>query len=83
MKIVKVCIGSSCHVKGSHRVVAKFSEYIKSKMADAEVVLTSSFCMGQCRNPGVAVSITDENGAETLYSVLPDDADNFIADHII
>ena len=43
---ITICIGSSCHLKGSRTIIQKLE-------------LNGSFCMGECSN-GVCVKINDE-----------------------
>ena len=51
-----VCVGSSCHIKGSNPVVVKMKELIAEyNMAD-QIELRASFCMGECRD-GVCIAI--------------------------
>ena len=48
MKIT-VCIGSSCHIKGSRQVVEQLQELIREKDLGDRVELAGTFCMGQCQ----------------------------------
>ena len=48
MKIT-VCIGSSCHIKGSRQVVEELQRLIKENNLDEKVELGGTFCMGQCQ----------------------------------
>jgi NADH-quinone oxidoreductase subunit G len=45
---VTVCVGSSCHVRGSRAVLKRFAEIIKAEGLDDEVALLGSFCMERC-----------------------------------
>jgi NADH:ubiquinone oxidoreductase subunit E len=45
---VTVCVGSSCHVRGSRAVLKRFAEVIKAEHLENEVVLLGSFCMERC-----------------------------------
>lgn len=65
MKIT-VCIGSSCHIKGSRQVVEQLQELIREKDLSDRVELAGTFCMGQCQK-GVCVTVDD-----AFYSVSPD-----------
>ena len=67
MKIT-VCIGSSCHLKGSRQVVETFQSKIAENGLDGKVELAGTFCMGRCKE-GVCVSIDDE-----FFSVSPENA---------
>ncbi|XMB72216.1 (2Fe-2S) ferredoxin domain-containing protein [Mycoplasmatota bacterium WC30] len=55
MKIV-VCIGSSCHLKGSRQVVEGLQSLIAEHDLQEKVELSGTFCMGNCQN-GVCVTI--------------------------
>ena len=59
MEII-VCVGSSCHLKGSHDVVVKLQKLINEYNLDNIVVLKASFCMGNCAKDGVALTIDNE-----------------------
>jgi NADH:ubiquinone oxidoreductase subunit E len=52
-----VCIGSSCHIKGAYNLIQTFQQLIEEKDLHDRINFKSSFCMRQCRNPGVAVSV--------------------------
>jgi NADH:ubiquinone oxidoreductase subunit E len=50
---VTVCVGSSCHIRGSRAVLKRFAEIIKqegleNEVALDEVALVGSFCMERC-----------------------------------
>ncbi|MDR2822487.1 MAG: (2Fe-2S) ferredoxin domain-containing protein [Acholeplasmatales bacterium] len=45
---VKVCVGSSCHIKGSYDVIDKLNELILKEQLDDKIVLEASFCLGNC-----------------------------------
>ena len=46
--IVKICIGSSCHLKGSYDVVQGMREMLRKYDVEELVELQASFCFGQC-----------------------------------
>lgn len=70
MKVV-VCIGSSCHIKGSRQVVEELQHLIASEKLDDKVELGGTFCMGKCQQ-GVCVTVDGE-----FYSVSPDAVEDF------
>lgn len=74
---VTVCIGSSCHIKGSRQVVEKLQELIGTHKLKDRVELGGTFCMGNCRE-GVCVTVDD-----TLYSVTPEETEDFFAEKIL
>jgi NADH:ubiquinone oxidoreductase subunit E len=45
---VKVCVGSSCHIKGSYDVIDKLNELILKNKLDGIIELEASFCLGNC-----------------------------------
>ena len=68
---VTVCIGSSCHLKGSHHIVAKLQELIVANELSDKVQLGGTFCMGKCRL-GVCVTVDD-----VVHSVTPETVTEF------
>ena len=73
---VTVCIGSSCHIKGSRQVVEQLQELITKNGLDDKVELGGTFCMGKCQQ-GVCVTIDDE-----IYSVTPETVEVFFENNI-
>ncbi len=73
---VTVCIGSSCHIKGSRQVVEQLQELIAANGLDGKVELAGTFCMGRCQD-GVCVTVED-----TFYSVSPDTVVEFFEANI-
>ena len=76
MKIT-VCVGSSCHLKGSRLVVASLQKLIAENNVSDKVELGGTFCMGKCQQ-GVCVAIGDE-----IYSVSPDTVDEFFKENVL
>ena len=60
MLIVQVCVGSSCHLKGSDAIVEMMENALKEYNIEDEVVLTGSFCIGKCNRVGVTVQVNDD-----------------------
>lgn len=58
--VILVCIGSSCHLKGSHEIVELFQGAIEQYDLKNDVTLGGSFCLGKCGREGVTVKIDDE-----------------------
>lgn len=76
MKIT-VCIGSSCHIKGSRQVVEQLQELISEKNVGDSVELAGTFCMGRCQE-GVCVTVDD-----TFFSVSPDNVTEFFEENVM
>ena len=70
MKIT-VCIGSSCHIKGSRSVVEQLQYLIAQNHLGDKVDLGGTFCMGKCQQ-GVCVTVDD-----AFFSVTPDTVTEF------
>ena len=60
MLIVQICVGSSCHLKGSAEIVQMFENAITEYHIEDDVVLTGSFCIGKCNRVGVTVQVNDD-----------------------
>ena len=54
-----VCIGSSCHLKGSYAVIGKIKEFIAEHHLDDKVNLSASFCLGKCTH-GVTIKVDED-----------------------
>ena len=60
MLFVQVCVGSSCHLKGSYDIVELLESSIAEHHIDDDVVLSGSFCIGKCNRVGVTVQVNDD-----------------------
>lgn len=58
--IVQICVGSSCHLKGSQEIVELLQEAVTENKLEDEVTLAGSFCVGKCNRTGVTVQVDDE-----------------------
>ena len=58
--IIQICVGSSCHIKGSPEIVELFQKAVAENHLDDEITLAGSFCIGKCNRIGVTVQIDDE-----------------------
>lgn len=67
MVVVQVCVGSSCHMKGSYQVIQTFERLIKQNELEQVVKLKASFCLGQCLN-GIATKVNDKNVNQVGFS---------------
>lgn len=74
---VFICVGSSCHLKGSYDVIQKMQEIIKKYNCADQVELQASFCLGNCAN-GVTVK-ADEI---LLHHVSADNVEQVFLDKI-
>jgi NADH:ubiquinone oxidoreductase subunit E len=73
---VTICIGSSCHLKGSRQVVEQLQQLVAESGLKNEIELCGSPCMGNCKE-GVCVMVDG-----TTYSVFPEGAEDFFNKHL-
>ncbi len=74
---ITVCIGSSCHIKGSRQVVEQLQSLIAENNIGDKVDLGGTFCMGKCQQ-GVCVTVND-----VFHSVTPENVGEFFAKEIL
>ena len=74
---ITVCIGSSCHIKGSRQVVEQLQYLIAENNLGDKVELGGTFCMGKCQQ-GVCVTVND-----SFHSVTPESVEEFFAKEIL
>lgn len=72
-----VCIGSSCHLKGSRQIVEQLQKLIRENNLEDKVELVGTFCLGSCQD-GVSVKLD-----ETLFSLNPEDVQIFFEKEIL
>ncbi len=74
---VTICIGSSCHLKGSRQIVEQLQYLVKENHLEDKVELGGTFCMGNCVN-GVSVTVDGR-----LCSLSPDNTKEFFEKEIL
>ena len=74
---VTVCIGSSCHIKGSRQGVEQLQYLIAQNGLKDKVELGGTFCMGKCQQ-GVCVTVDD-----AFFSLTPDTTKEFFEKEIL
>ena len=74
---VTVCIGSSCHIKGSRQVVEQLQALISKHSLNDKIDLGGTFCMGNCQQ-GVCVTVNEE-----FHSVSPSTVEEFFTKEIL
>ena len=75
MKIT-VCIGSSCHIKGSRQVVEQLQYLVSENDLGSRIELGGTFCMGKCQQ-GVCVTVDGE-----FFSVSPETVNDFFETNV-
>lgn len=74
--IVEVCIGSSCHLKGSYQVIREIETFVEDKKLGDRIELKGAFCLGNCteavsvRVGGRILSFTPEDAVRQLEALM-------------
>ncbi len=58
--IIQVCVGSSCHLKGSPEIVELLQKAVEENNLKDEITLAGSFCIGKCNRVGVTIQVDDD-----------------------
>ncbi len=58
--LIQICVGSSCHLKGSPEIVELLQKAVSDYQLEDEVALAGSFCIGKCNRVGVTVQVDDD-----------------------
>ncbi len=74
---VTICVGSTCHLLGSKRVVDRFKELVAEHNLSDKVELGGKFCMGHC-GEGVCVTIDG-----TTHSIAPEAVDELFNKEVL
>ena len=75
---LSVCIGSSCHIKGSYNVIQTFQQMIEENNLHNEVDFKGTFCMKRCDKTGVAVAVDNES-----FNIDPSQARTFFKENVL
>lgn len=79
MMIVQICVGSSCHLKGSPEVVAMLQQAVEDYHLEDDVTLVGSFCIGKCNRVGVTVQVDDD----VCTGITRENFKEFFTEHIL
>ncbi len=74
---VKICIGTSCHLKGSYNIMTTFLQMVEKYQLHEKVNVQGSFCKGNCQ-AGVCVTVNGE-----ICSVNPLEAKQFFTEKVL
>ena len=77
--IVQICVGSSCHLKGSQKLVELFQKAIEDNKLENDITLAGSFCTGKCNRVGVTITVDDE----IFTGITPENFDNFFNEKVM
>lgn len=56
---ILVCIGSSCHVRGSYEIMNNLKAMMTEKDLDSQVQVKVAFCLGYCK-AGVTIKVDEQ-----------------------
>ncbi len=76
---VQICVGSSCHLKGSQIIIELMQAALEKNGLQDKVNLSGSFCMGVCNRVGVTVSVE----GETHTGITRENFSDFFREHIL
>ncbi len=79
MLIVQICVGSSCHLKGSADLAAMMKQAVEEHHLEDDVVLTGSFCTGKCNRVGVTIQVNDD----VHVGITRENFQEFFREHIL
>ncbi|MGN0636389.1 MAG: (2Fe-2S) ferredoxin domain-containing protein [Acutalibacteraceae bacterium] len=77
--VVQICVGSSCHLKGSEEIVELLQKAVAEHQLESEITLAGNFCVGQCNRVGVTVQVDDD----VYTGVTPAAFDTFFREKIL
>jgi NADH:ubiquinone oxidoreductase subunit E len=75
--IITICIGSSCHLKGSRQIVEQMQQLVKENNLGDKIELKGAFCTGNCMK-GVCLSIGEET-----FSLTPENTKAFFETDVL
>lgn len=78
MITITICVGSSCHMKGSYDIANGIQELIKQYNLEEKVIIKASFCLGNCTK---AVAVTVNDGQ--VISVARENLDSFFINYVL
>ena len=77
--IIQVCVGSSCHLKGSPEIVELLQKAMEEYHLENDVTLAGSFCIGKCNREGVTIQVDDD----IHVGITKENFKEFLNDHIL
>ena len=76
---IALCVGSACHLEGSHEVIEAIKNEVKNRGLEDSVLLKAAFCLGKCGNGGVTVKV----GEDILPGVTLDQVPSLFEDKVL
>ena len=73
---INVCVGSSCHIRGSYKIIELLNNAIKENGLEEKVAVSAAFCLGHCMN-GVSVKVGNQ-----IFGVNEDSFKEFFEENV-
>lgn len=73
-----ICVGSSCHLKGSYNIIELMKTALEKNELTEKVPLSAAFCLGKCTS-GVSIKVNDE----VITGVSPENFDEIFAKYVL
>ena len=77
--IIQICVGSSCHLKGSPEIVELLTKAVAEHNLENEITLIGTLCVGKCNRVGVSVVVDDD----IHVGITRENFGEFFAQHIL
>lgn len=75
---LSICIGTTCHTRGSREIIEKLQQLICDNDLKDKVDMSGKFCLGRCADKGVSVSV---DGVD--FDLTPADTEEFFNKEIL
>lgn len=76
---VLVCVGSSCHLKGSYEIIELMKKAMKEHQLEDKITLKATFCLGKCGVAGVSIKVDEQ----IITGVSKENFANIFQEHIL
>ena len=76
---VQICIGSSCYLKGSERIVELFQNAVEEYRLEDEITLAGCFCAGKCNRLGATIQVD----GDTYTGITPETFPTFFKERVL
>ncbi|MBE6141230.1 MAG: (2Fe-2S) ferredoxin domain-containing protein [Erysipelotrichaceae bacterium] len=76
---VLICVGSSCHLKGSYDIIELMKARLAKEGLEDKVNLKGTFCLGKCGIAGVSIQVDEQ----IITGVTKDNFDDVFNKHIL
>ncbi|MBC5580137.1 (2Fe-2S) ferredoxin domain-containing protein [Anaerofilum sp. BX8] len=75
---IYICVGSSCHLKGSYNIINLMKEALEKNSLSDKVNVSAAFCLGRCTD-GVTIKVDDE----IITGVSPDNFNDIFDKYVL